>query len=257
MRLFDGLILNRFLLSLALAWGACSPAWADTDDTPVARFASAEVWPWGFEGPDGAPQGILFELAEQLAEQAGVSLSNDLRPHRRVILELAEGIVDFSVLFEAPAVSDTAFCLDRLFEVEVWLVAPIASAQTLSLSGLSGKSVGYIRGTWYGQGFSDADRINKVPVQNLSQAMDMLVMERIDAVITSHVVFLQTLRAMGLAEADFRYERIDSAQHVCLYMSRKAQIPALAEPMREAARRIRESGAIEDITRRPWPARPR
>ena len=257
MRLSDGLTLNRLLLSLVLAWGVYPPAWADTDATPVARFASAEVWPWGFEGPDGAPQGILFELAEQLAEQAGVNLSNDLRPHRRAILELAEGIVDFSVLFEAPAVSDTAVCLDRLLEVEVWLVAPVASAQTLSLSGLSGKSVGYIRGTWYGQAFSDADTIHKVSVQNLSQAMDMLIMGRIGAVISSHVVFLQTLRAMGLAEADFRYERIDNAQHICLYMSRKAQMPALAEPMRDAARRMRESGAIEDIARRPWPARPR
>ncbi|MCH8498483.1 MAG: transporter substrate-binding domain-containing protein [Marinobacter sp.] len=257
MRLSDGLTLNRLLLSLVLAWGIYPPAWADTDVISVARFASAEVWPWGFEGQDGEPQGILFELAEQLVQQAGVSLSNDLRPHRRAILELAEGIVDFSVLFETPAVSDTAFCLDRLLEVEVWLVAPIASSQTLSLSGLSGKSVGYIRGTWYGQAFSDADSINKVPVQNLSQAIDMLIMERIDAVITSHVVFLQTLRVMGLAEAAFRYERIDNAQHVCLYMSRKAQNPALAEPMREAARRIRESGAIEDIIRRPWPARPR
>lgn len=245
-----------WLLLLALAAltagtaGAALPE-AQAPDSPRLVFATAEVWPWGFQGPEGEPAGTLIQVTDRIAAVTALPLFNELRPHRRAIVELASGSADFAVLFESPANNAIAIPVETLLTVRVILAGRAGEDYPLSLEGLAGREVAYIRGTYYGEDFARNDRIIKVPVASLHQALEMLRLGRVDAIVASDQALYRTLNAQGLDDTDLRTDVVIARQKAYLYMSRKARHPELFEPVRQAVRQMRDAGELDAIFRLP------
>lgn len=249
-------VLSMRLLLLALGMVATSMANGSSEaspdtESPHLLFVTAEVWPWGFQGPDDLPDGTLVRFTDQLAAIANVPLANQLRPHRRAIMELASGATDFAVLFESPENNLIGVPVETLLTVRVIMAGRAGEDIPLSIDSMAGREVAYIRGTYYGEAFARNQGIIKVPVDSLHQALEMLRLGRVDAIVVSDQALYRTLQTQGLDPAELRTDVVIAQQKANLYMSRKARFPELLEPVRRAVRQMRAEGKLDRIFRLP------
>lgn len=210
-------------------------------------FMTADVWPWGYLEKDGTPAGLISVLAEQLAREAELKLDNRVLPHQRLLSKFKEGEADFTVLFENPYLDGFADSLGVVLSADILLVTDNDYTGKLTLGALAGKRVGYISGTYYGEAFEHDTEVIKIPVYSLEQAIEMLHLDRLDALISSDVVFHHSLKALDLQPDVFRYEVHTRGQAAHLYVSKRASDQPIAPRIQAALASLEKSGELRRL----------
>ncbi len=245
---FTGMAMLVFLIfsvSVAEAIGNESAAAGDIPEKVI--FAIADVWPWAYEDNQGNPRGSLVEVANRLSELSGVPVESRIRPVRRAVNELHSGDAHFSILFQSPAQDRDAINVAPVVRFNIMLTALADTAYPLSLDALAGKRVAFIRGTYLGQAFERNDRVQKVPVTHVSQAIELLTRGRVSAILTSDHALYRTSEAMRLPIDLLRSDRHVPGQLGTLYMSRKSQRPDVAEKFRKAIAEMSATNELKEI----------
>jgi ABC-type amino acid transport substrate-binding protein len=232
-------------LLLFVAWIPAKAA--STPGEPAVIFAIPDVWPWAYENRDGIPEGSLIQVTNRLSELTGIPIEARLRPLRRALIELDSGEVNFSLVFQSPAMDSRAINIAQVMKINIMLAAPVGTDYLLTLEALTGARIGYIRGTYLGEAFERDTELQKVPVAVISQGIEMLDLGRLSAILASDHAIIRSLRAMGRGNDELRFSKHIEGQPGALYMSRKAQRPAVAEAFRKAVRQMVESNEMDRI----------
>lgn len=212
-----------------------------------ATFSIPDVWPWAYESASGEQRGSLIELVNRLSEISGVPVEAELRPLRRVILELRSGDAGFSFLFRSPELDEAAVPVGKVIDVNVLLLALAPSDYPLDLKSLARQRVAYIRGTYLGEAFEYDTDVVKVPVSSVGQAVDLLMMGRISAILASDHNILRTIQLRGLKFRHFRYQQHVEGQPAVLYRSATGGDPVHAEKFAAALEVMAQSGELKQI----------
>jgi ABC-type amino acid transport substrate-binding protein len=237
-----------FLIFAGSAAEAAGDAAAAADGGPEkVIFAIADVWPWAYEDEQGTLQGSLANVADRLSELSGVPVESRIRPVRRAVNELQSGDAHFSILFQSPNQDRDAINIAPMVRFNIMLTALADTTYPLSLEALAGKRVAFIRGTYLGDAFERNDSVQKVPINHVSQAMELLVRGRVSALLTSDHALYRTAEAMGVPPDLLRSEKHVPGQLGTLYMSRKLQRPDVAEKFCAAITQMSASGELKDI----------
>jgi polar amino acid transport system substrate-binding protein len=243
---FNGFRITRRIGCLALVvLLAFVPAATASDE--VVTFAIPDVWPWAYEDEKGVPRGSLVEIVTRLSELADVPVSFRLRPLRRALIELEAGAVNFSLLFESPVLDARAINVAQVLQINIMLAAPVNTDYPLTLEALEGQRIGYIRGTYLGEAFRKDIGVDKVPVAVITQAVEMLSLGRLSAILASDHAILRALNAMDLSPDVLRYRNHVPGQRGALYMSRKAPRPEVADKFRQAVATMKQNNELERI----------
>jgi polar amino acid transport system substrate-binding protein len=214
-------------------------------DEPVT-FAIPDAWPWAYEDK-GVPQGSLVDVVNRLSELSNVPVSFRLRPVKRALVELDAGAVNFSLLFQSPFLDARAINVAQVVQVSIMLAAPANTDYPLTLEALEGQRIGFIRGTYLGEAFRNDTGVNKVPVALITQAVEMLSIGRLSAILASDHAILRALEAMDLSPDVLRYSNHIPGQRGALYMSRRASRPDVADRFRQAVAVMKQNNEFEKI----------
>lgn len=216
-------------------------------ETERIVFMTADVWPWGYLDAEGQPGGLISEFAERLAQVAELPLDNRVLPHQRLLAEFKRGRGDFTVVFENPDLDHLADSLGQVLSTDILLVANRDFTGSPTLEALAGKRVGYISGTYYGEAFQQNDNLVKIPVYNLDQAIEMLHINRLDALISSDIVFHHSLISQDLQPSAFRYETHTRGHTAHLYRSRQATNTHVAVRLQSALAQMQQAGELSRL----------
>jgi len=244
-RLFAVLLMFLAAMPVAVAHGDDSNPGSDATD--IVTFALPEVRPWAYEDPDGTMRGSLVEVVTRLSELKGIPVEPRIRPVNRALLELRSGYVNFSIMPKSPTLDAEAINIGPLVDIKFVLVALADTGYSLTLEALEGQPVAYIRGTYLGEAFEQNEKVDKVPVAEVSQAVEMLSLGRVSAFMTIDPAIFSVLRAKGLKPDYLRYNIQAVGQAGSLYMSRGAQRPDVAEKFQEAISQMEESNELSRI----------
>lgn len=218
---------------------------------PVAEeavtFAIPDVWPWAYEDEAGELRGSLVDVANRLSEKTGIAVIPRLRPLQRAIYELRAGAVNFSILFQNPELDVDAVNVSSVTQVNILLAAMAESDYPLSLEALKGERVAYIRGTYLGEAFERDTDVVKVPVNGISQALELLSLGRISAILASDHNIYRTLSSQNLSHDHLRYHEHVPGQKGTLYMSRVALRPEAALKFSAAIAQMDADGELHRI----------
>lgn len=218
---------------------------------PVAQeavtFAIPDVWPWAYEDEAGELRGSLVEVANRLSEKTGVPVILRLRPLQRAIYELRAGAVNFSILFQNPELDVKAVNVSSVTQVNILLAALAESDYPLTLKALKGERVAYIRGTYLGEAFEQDTDVVKVPVNAISQALELLSIGRISAILASDHNIYRTLSSKNRSQDQLRYHEHVPGQKGSLYMSRVAIRPEAALRFSAAIAQMDADGELHRI----------
>lgn len=235
------------LLVAALVAGSPLVSAAEPVAKEAVTFAIPDVWPWAYEDEAGELRGSLIEVANRLSEKTGVPVTPRLRPLRRAIFELRTGDVNFSILFQNPELDIEAVNVSPITQVNLLLAAMADSEYPLTLGELKGKRVAYIRGTYLGEAFEQDTDVVKVPVNAISQALELLSMGRISAILASDHNIYRTLASQDVSRDRLRYHEHVPGQKGTLYMSRAAIRPEAAVRFSAAIAEMDADGELHRI----------
>lgn len=243
---FPILIAGCVLVAILVAGSPLTSATELATEEPVT-FSIPDVWPWAYQDDSGELRGSLIEVVNRLSDRTGISIIPRLRPLRRAIVELHNGTVNFSMLFQNPELDIEAINVSQIIQVNILLAAMAESDYPLTLRELKGKRVAYIRGTYLGEAFERDAEVAKVPVSAISQAMELLSRGRIAAILASDHNLYRTLSAQNLSRDFLRYHEHVPGQKGTLYMSRAAIRPEAARKFSAAIEQMEDDGELHRI----------
>lgn len=201
-----------------------APSWANEHLSPEHHperpiWAIADVWPWGYTDRE-MPQGLLVRLTEHLMAQTGIDAQVVVRPYVRTLKGLNEGSIDLAYAFTNPASAPDLINLGTIVNSATLLTTlSDPGSPAPMLEHFYGRPVGYIRGTYYGEEFEQAEQIIKVPAEDAAQVMLLLARGRVDAVVTTEQAVFYGAPRLGIPAERLNSSVLRASQTGYLYGS--------------------------------------
>ncbi|HRE18577.1 MAG TPA: transporter substrate-binding domain-containing protein [Rhodocyclaceae bacterium] len=202
--------------------------------------------PWGFVGSDGKPTGMMYEIGNRIAEEAGLTYTNTLSPYARTAHSLESGAADLVLRFTNEQMTRDAVQVATIVTMPIIIVGQ-PGTRYKSLSELRGKTVGVVRTSAYTPEFDTDNAIRKYAVNDYVTMAKMIVMNRLDAGVGSSVGFYYSAHQAGIKPADLGPPLVIGSNDFVLHFSRKNFNQQTANTLKDAVKRLTDSGEIKRI----------
>jgi polar amino acid transport system substrate-binding protein len=184
------------------------------------NIATINLAPFGFYTEDKKPTGMMFEISNLIAEEAGMGYHNKILPYARTSHEVANGDSDFVLRYTNKKLTEDAIQVVSVVTMRN-IVIGLAGIEYKSLSDLHGKTVASLRGAVFDKAFSDDSEIIKNETHDYKQGLMMLFNNRLDAVIGSNVGIYYTALKMNYHPEQLGKPLLLSTKHFWLHFSKK------------------------------------
>lgn len=238
--------LNRTLA--LLGFFACIFAVTAVQARPL-NIVTIDIPPFGMTAADGQLHGIMYEISNRIAAQAGFTSRNMLLPYARTVIELKHGRADFVLRFDNDDLAEAAIKVTPIFPLQVIVLAG-AGKRLRTFNDLHGLTIGVMRGGHFNDAFAADQAIKKFPINNYQQGLSMVVSGRIDGLIGSDLGIYTVAEGMGLSQAKFSRPLLLGEQYFWLFYSRKTADAATLARLTQAVEELRERDAFEQIVLR-------
>lgn len=224
-------------MALTLAWPAMSePLKIETILGP----------PWGFLASDGQATGMMYEISNRIAEEAGLSYTNALVPYARTAIDIENGSADFIVRFGNEQMTRGAVPVAAVLTMPIIVVGP-SGTQYRHLSELHGKTVGMIRTSKYVEQFDTNTAIQKYAVSDYTTMARMLALRRLDAGIGSSAGLYYGAYMAGVKPEELGAPLVLGSNEFILFLSKKNAQPETIRALKDAVKKLIASGEIKQI----------
>lgn len=238
--------LNRALA--LLGFFVCILAVAEPQARPL-NIVTIDIPPFGMTAEGGQSYGIMYEISNRIAAQAGLASRNILQPYARTVVELKHGRADFVLRFDNDSLAEAAIKVAPIFPLQV-IVLAAADKHLHTFNDMHGLTIGVMRGGHFNDAFAADEAIKKYPINNYQQGLSMVVNGRIDGLIGSDLGIYTVAEGMGLTQAAFSRPLVLGEQYFWLFYSRKTADEATLARLTQAVDQLREQGAFEHIVLR-------
>lgn len=213
------------------------------------NIVTIDIPPFGMTAADGQPYGIMYEISDRIAAQAGFASRNQLLPYARTVVELKHGRADFVLRFDNDSLAEAALKVTPIFPLQV-IVLAAADKRLSTFNDMHGLTIGVMRGGHFNDAFAADKAIKKYPINNYQQGLSMVVNGRIDGLIGSDLGIYTVAEAMGLTQAAFSAPLVLGEQYFWLFYSRKTADKATLARLTQAVEHLRERDAFAQIVLR-------
>lgn len=230
----------RLALAFSLA-GSCLPAFARE-----LRIGTIDVPPFGMRSADNKPSGIMYEISNRIAEEAGFTYTNTLLPYARTSFDLEDGSIDFVVRFNNEELPKISHQLVAVVSMPSIIVARRGTTMT-SLADLHGKTVGILRGGQFDGKFATDNAIKKYGANDYVQILRMLQAGRLDAAIGSNVGLYYSAGLLGIKPDELSEPLLLGKREFILHFTRKFDDEETMKALVAATEKLKRSGEIKRI----------
>lgn len=242
---FDALALKTWRRALAL-WvlslglmGACAFA----KELHIVTIDSA---PFGHFGVDGKPAGMMYEIGNLIAAEAGFTSTNQIIPYARTVHAVAQGDADFVLRYGSTELTSAAIQVARVLSLPTIIVGK-PSFKFESLQDLHGKTVATPRGGRFDDDFAADTKILKYQVSDYAQMLRMLMGGRFDAALGSSVGLFYNAQSLGISKEQLGKPLVLSTQSFELHFSKKTADEETITALKNAVARLENRNEIKKI----------
>ncbi|MEA9358433.1 transporter substrate-binding domain-containing protein [Bacteriovorax sp. PP10] len=213
------------------------------------QIETSEIYPFGHIDEKGNNAGLIYEISNRIAENAGFTYKNKIIPFPRTILDLKNGNADFVIRYTN----------EEMLKVAIQ-VAPTVGFSTIilsnfgvnykSLDDLHGKTVGVIRGGVFDDRFFADNLIIKFEVRDYEQMFSMLLAKRIDAAIGIDIGLYSTARKLKISKSLLGTPLYLQKKYFILNYSKKNVDEKTIKILKQTINKMREKGDFERIEKK-------
>jgi polar amino acid transport system substrate-binding protein len=216
------------------------------------RVVTDEWAPYVYQH-NGQPQGIDYEVTDQVFARLGVEVEWQFLPWKRCLVMIEQGLADgiLDIFQNETRQRYLAYAPEPMSDVEFVLFQ--ASARRHAVTGLqdiTGLTVGTLPGYSYGAAFNDASHFKRETAPTEQANFGKLMLGRIDLAITDRRVGHYLLSQLGLERHIEQLQPIIGRQPQYLALVRKPGREALALAFAEELRRFKQEPAYAAIINR-------
>jgi ABC-type amino acid transport substrate-binding protein len=234
------LIYCLFIFSFILLSGT---SFADSEELSIATI---QVAPFGFFTEDEKSTGLLYDMANLIAEAAGFSYVNRIVPFARMIAELESGESDFSIFFLSKKNEKAALQVAPLFPIEN-VILGLKGTTIKSLEELHGKTVAIVRGARYDDAFDADTAIIKYETKDYHHSVRMVIHKRLEAMIGPKIGLLFTAKQMGSSADSFGEPLVLNTKDAWLQFSRKKADKKKMDRLKAASEQLLKDNTISGL----------
>ena len=235
------MFLSRCLAAIVvLLWAAvCQGA------APL-RIATIDGPPWGFLGADGQPTGMMFEISNRIAQEAGFTSTNQLIPYARIAPDMEHGKIDFVLRFSSEEM------VKQVTPVAVVVTMPVIAlgrqgSRFRDVADLRGTTVGVVRKSRYTDQFDNDPLIRKVEADNYLQIVRLLKMKRLDAGVGASAGLFYSAHMAGIKADELGVPLVIGSNDFVLHFSKTTGNPEVLKALNMAVKRLNQRGEIKKI----------
>lgn len=224
-------------LSLVLLQGA----WAKE-----LRIVTIESAPFGFIGKDGKPTGMMYEIGNLIATEAGFTSTNQITPYARSAHVVARGDADFVLRYRSAELAEGAIPVAGVLSLPTIVVGK-PTLKLRNLADLRGKLVGTPRGGRFDDAFDAESEVQKYQVSDYSQMLKMLMNERIDAALGSSIGLFYNAHLLSIRKDQLGKPLVLSTQTFELHFSKKMADEETIAALKAAVARLKSRNDIRRV----------
>jgi polar amino acid transport system substrate-binding protein len=171
----------------------------------IAAVADVDYPPfYYYDAEKGRWAGISVDVCEAVAKELGYSLQYERYPFNRMLQSLSSGQADIACTLFNVGESKGNFIytsVPHAFE-DIWVFTRAGTAhwEEFDLEWLIGRSLGGVRGYFYGKAMNDAARFDKLLVNNEHQLIRILLGGRVNYALGNKPAIERQARAMGVID---------------------------------------------------------
>ena len=210
------------------------------------KIDTINVAPFGFKGAAGEPTGMMFEISNIIAEEAGFKYTNIIVPYARTILELRGGKADFVLRYSNDELPTVAFPVVSVISMQT-IILSRAGVSFKSLESLHGKTIGVVRGGKFDMKFDNDAAINKFEVNDYYQMLQMLMTGRLDGVIGSNVGLYYSAKKVGITPEEFSLPLYLNSKSFILHFSRKNSDIQTMNKLKASVEKLKRTSEFKKI----------
>lgn len=144
------------------------------------------VPPFSYADESGNFKGVTYLFLEKVAKESGIKFEYKLIPYQRVVSYLSDGAIDLAMLYPSDSFKTKFEALsESIGNDNLVILEEFSSAKTLN--DLGSKKVAVLRGAKYSKDFEENSKIEKIYVNNYTQAVTMFLSSRVNAIIIPKV----------------------------------------------------------------------
>lgn len=232
-----------------LGVGLLSLMWLHGAMAKELRIVTIESAPFGFVGKDGKPTGMMYEIGNLIATEAGFTYTNQITPYARSAHMVARGDADFVLRYRSTELAEGAIPVAGVLSLPTIVVGKPA-LKCRSLADLRGKVVGTPRGGRFDDAFDAESEIQKYQVSDYSQMLKMLMNDRIDAALGSSIGLFYNAYLLGIKKEQFGKPLVLSTQTFELHFSKKTADDETIAALRAAVARLKSRNEVRKVVDR-------
>lgn len=210
------------------------------------RIETIKGPPWGFTGSDGQPTGMMHEISNRIAQEAGLPYTNTLVPYARTAFDIESGKADFILRFGNEQMLRAAIPVATIVSMPVIAVGP-SGTRYKSLAELHGKTVGVVRSSAYEEKFDADTSIKKYPVNDYVMMANMLAMRRLDAGVGASAGLYYGAYLAGVRPDQLGEPLVLGHNEFVLFFSKQTATPETLKALKTAVDKLSASGEIRSI----------
>jgi ABC-type amino acid transport substrate-binding protein len=212
----------------------------------TTKIDTIKVAPFGFTGDKGEPTGMMFEISNIIAEEAGLKYTNTIVPYARTIPRLQGGKADFVLRYTNDLLPTVAVPLVSVISMYN-IILSRAGVSIKSLESLHGKTIGMVRGGEFDINFHNDTSINKFEANDYEQMLKMLIKGLVDGVIGSNVGLYYSAKKVGITPKELSLPLYLNSKDFILHFSKKNSDIKTMNKLKDSVEKLKRTNEFKKI----------
>lgn len=163
------------------------------------RVGTVLLPPWGYFDAQGNPRGILFEIANAIAEDLGMPYRNEVLPAARLLRDLDKNRIDFTIIYRTPNSERIGVPIAKVYSGIQNIVIGRKGLDVLDYDRLRRHTIAVPRGGKFGEPFDSDPGLNRIISNEYMHSIRLLAGERVETVVGSRQTLFYCAAQQGLS----------------------------------------------------------
>ena len=210
------------------------------------KIETVDIAPYGFRDKADHPTGMLYEIGNRIAEQAGLPYINEIVPVVRTAPNLESGKSNMILRIDNAEIDRVGIKVMPITTVSVILFSRQESHFSTAID-FSGKTIGMVRGADYGNAITKIYGFSRYNTNDYKQMLRMVMAGHLDGGIGTAPGVYYTLLSIGVAIQRLAKPVVVDRITIFLYLSRNSATPKTIDLLQHAAKKVIDSGEVAKI----------
>lgn len=218
--------------------------------SPIATVYIVDLQFWGEKREQPKLlEGIYPDIFRELSKRTNIPMKQVLAPYPRVIKGLEEGSSDFTISLPKEFADSTIILGDPVWSIKLGVLS-LKSNPITSIEQMQGMRIGTIRNAAFTPEFRQDTTIRKVPSNQHTNLMKMLIMGRIDGIASDLSIMRGVLETDSTIVANFAEPLQVTELKLHFLMHYKSPYKDHFDLLNSTLQEMKADGTIRDIVLR-------